>query len=134
MTLDELNAHLYLLQKLNSAREMLQSMRDSVLRASNYDGMPHSSEPGDKVGALAVKIAEQQETVEIYARQVQESETEVKQFIASITDNRTNLIFYLRFVCGYSWQEVADVIGGKNTVDAVKSMCYRYLQSTGDIE
>ena len=132
MTLDELNDHLYLVQQLNTAREMLQSMRDSVLRASSYDGMPHAPGAGDKVGALAVKLAELEEVVHSYERQKAVSEKAVKAFIDSITDNRTNLIFYLRFICGYDWQGVAEVIGGRNTVDAVKSQCYRYLQSTGD--
>lgn len=133
MTLDELNDHLYLVQQLNTAREMLQSMQDSILRASSYDGMPHSPGAGDKVGALAVKLAELEEVVHSYERQKAVSEKTVKAFIDSITDNRTNLIFYLRFICGYDWQGVAEVIGGRNTVDAVKSQCYRYLQSTGDV-
>lgn len=129
MTLDELNAHLYLIQKLNTAREMLQSMRNSVLRTSNYDGMPHAHGAGDPVAALAIKCAEQEEVVSSYEAMVKKSEMEVKAWIATIRDNRTNLIFYLRFVCGYEWQEVAEVIGGKNTEAAVKSQCYRYLQS-----
>lgn len=132
MTLDELNDHLYLVQQLNTAREMLQSMQDSFLRASSYDGMPHVPGAGDKVGALAVKLAELEEVVHSYERQKAVSEKTVKAFIDSITDNRTNLIFYLRFICGYDWQGVAEVIGGRNTVDAVKSQCYRYLQSTCD--
>lgn len=129
MTLDVLNAHLDLVTQLNTAREMLQSMRDSVLRASNYDGMPHATGASDKVGALAIKLAEQQETVVRYERNVKKSEAEIKAYIDTITDNRTNLIFYLRFICGYGWQEVAEVIGGKNTEDSVRMVCYRYLQS-----
>lgn len=129
MTLDELNAHLFLIQKLNTAREMLQSMRDSVLRASNYDGMPHARGAGDPVAALAIKCAEQEEVVSTYEALVKKSEAEVKTWIATIQDNRTNLIFYLRFVCGYEWQGVAAMIGGKNTESGVKSMCYRYLRS-----
>lgn len=130
MTLDELNDHLYLVQQLNTARDMLQSMQDSVLRASSLDGMPHGSGVGDKVGALAVKCAEQREIVSMYEKMVLQSEASVKAWISSITDNRTNLIFYLRFICGYEWSAVAEVIGGKNTENAVKSLCYRYLQQS----
>ena len=129
MTLDELNAHLYLIQKLKTAREMLQSMRDSVLRASNYDGMPHARGAGDPVAALAIKCAEQEGVVSFYEAMVKESEAEVKTWIATIRDNRTNLIFYLRFICGYEWQEVAEVVGGKNTEAAVKSLVYRFFRS-----
>ena len=133
MTLDELNDHLILIRNMNTAREILQSMRDSVLRASNFDGMPHVPGAGDKVGALAVKCAEQEDVVARCERLVLKSQGRVKAWISTITDNRTNLIFYLRFVCGYDWQEVADVIGGKNTANAVKSQCYRYLHSTQDL-
>ena len=132
MTLDELNAHLYLMQKLNTARDMLQSLRDSALRASSYDGMPHTPGAGDKVAALAIKCAELEETVSVYAAQAGESEKSVKAWISTILDSRTNLIFYLRFICGYEWREVAEVIGGRNTEAAVKSQAYRYLESTGD--
>lgn len=129
MTLDELNAHLILIQKLNTAREMLQSMQDSVLRASNLDGMPRAPGAGDKVSAIAIKCAEIEDTIRLYSQQVSDSEKAVKAWIGTITDTRTHLIFYLRFVCGYEWREVAEVIGGKNTENAVKSQCYRYLQS-----
>lgn len=132
MTLDKLNAHLDFVTQLNTARDMLQSMRDSVLRASTYDSMPHATGASDKIGALAIKLAEQEEVVARYERIVKKSETEIKAYIDTITDNRTNLIFYLRYVCGYEWQAVAEVIGGRNTEDAVKSVCYRYLQSERD--
>ena len=132
MTLAELNGHLDMVTQLHSAREDLQTLQDRILGAQQYDGMPHAPGAGDKVGALAVKLAELEEVVHSYERQKAVSEKTVKAFIDSITDNRTNLIFYLRFICGYDWQGVAEVIGGRNTVDAVKSQCYRYLQSTGD--
>lgn len=129
MTLDELNAHLYLTQKLNTARDMLQSLLDSALRASSYDGMPHATGAGNPTAALAIKCAELEETVKVYAAQAGESEKSVKAWIDSISDNRTNLVFYLRFICGYEWRQVAEVIGGRNTEAAVKSQVYRYLKA-----
>ena len=131
MTLDELNAHLILIQKLNTAREMLQTLETAALTASRLDTMPRAAGLGDRTVALAVKIAEQEEVVALYERLVRNSETEVKAWIDTISDNRTNVIFYLRFICGYEWRDVAEVIGGRNTENGFKSACYRYLRSQG---
>lgn len=128
MTLQELNSHLDMVTQLHEARDRLQSLRDYVLRAQSYDAMPHGTGTTDKVGTLAIKIAEQEETVKRYERIVKRSEADIKAYVDSIEDNRTNLIFYLRFISGYTWDEVAEVIGGRNTAEAVKAVCYRYLQ------
>lgn len=128
MTLQELNSHLDMVTQLHEARDRLQSLRDYVLRAQTYDAMPHGTGTTDKVGTLAIKIAEQEETVKRYERIIRRSEADIKAYIDGIEDNRTNLIFYLRFISGYTWDEVAEVIGGRNTAEAVKAVCYRYLQ------
>ena len=129
MTLEDLNAHLILIQKLNTAREMRQTLETAALSASRLDATPHAPGVGDKVASLAIKIDEQTQRVKLYEDQVKESEIHVKAWIDTIQDNRTNLIFYLRFVCGYEWQAVAEVIGGRNTENAVKSLVYRFFRS-----
>lgn len=128
MTLSDLNLHLDMVTQLADARDRLQSMRDSVLRAQSYDAMPHGTGASDKVGKLAVLIIEQEEEVARLEKIVAKSEVDVRAYIDGIHDNRTKLIFKLRFLCGFPWADVADVIGGRNTEEAVKSACYRYLQ------
>ncbi len=129
MTLDELNAHLILIQKLNTAREMLQTLETAALTASRLDTMPRAAGLGDRTAALAIKCAEQEEIVARLERTVDASSVAVKEFIDSVTDNRLNVILYLRFVCGYEWQAVAEIIGGRNTENAVKSLVYRFFRS-----
>ena len=129
MTLDELNAHLILIQKLNTAREMLQTLETAALTASRLDTMPRAAGLGDRTAALAMKISQQKDIVASLERTVDASSVAVKEFIDSVTDNRLNVILYLRFVCGYEWQAVAEVIGGRNTENAVKSLVYRFFRS-----
>ena len=129
MTLEELNAHLILIQKLVEARELHATMQAAALTASRLDTMPRAAGLGDRTAALAVKIAEQEEVVALYERLVRDSETEIKAWIDTISDNRTNVIFYLRFICGYEWRDVAEVIGGRNTENSVKSLAYRFFHS-----
>lgn len=132
MTLDELNLHFDAVKQLNSARDRLQSM-SSFLKAQSLDGMPQGAGEHRKVEQLSILIEQQEEEVRRMERIVKTSEPSVKSFISSILDNRTAQIFSLRFLAGYEWQQVAEIIGGKNTENSVKSQCYRYLQSTNDI-
>jgi len=130
MTLSDLNLHLDMVTQLNDARDRLQSMT-SFLQAQNLDGMPRGSGERRKVERLAVLIDQQKQEVERMDKMVKRSEPAIREYIETIEDNRTSQIFSLHFLCGFSWPEVAEVIGGRNTAEAVKSVCYRYLRVDG---
>ena len=130
MTLEELNAHRSLVEDLNEARDLLEALRSSALRASYYDGMPRAAATiKDRTESLAIRCAKLESQIESLQKAVRESEGQVNAFISMIPDRRTALVFQLRFVDGYEWQGVAAMIGGKNTESGVKSLCYRYLRS-----
>ncbi|MBR3474210.1 MAG: hypothetical protein IKH34_03980 [Oscillospiraceae bacterium] len=129
MTLDEMNAHLDLLKNLAAAREALEALQAATLSSSRFDSLPRIQCPVDRTADLGIKIAEQRETVSRWERLVEGSSATVNAWINSVQDNRLNVILYLRFICGYEWQQVADLIGGKNTEAAVKSLVYRFFRS-----
>ena len=130
ITLHDLNSHADLVIQLNSARQMLAAFQSAVLRASSIDGMPHAPSAGNgKVEALAIKLSDLEEDVKRREAAVKRSEPEIKSFIAGIQDPRLSSIFYLRFICGYEWFDVAATLPGRASVDAVKSACYRYLRT-----
>lgn len=130
MTLDELNLHFHAVEQLNSARDRLQSM-SSFLKAQSMDGMPKGAGEHRKVEQLSILIERQTDEVRRMERIVKASEPPIVKFINSISDNHTAQIFSLRFLAGYEWQEVAEIIGGKNTENSVKNRCYRYLEKVG---
>jgi hypothetical protein len=53
---------------------------------------------------------------------------EINEYIAAIDDSEMRQILTLRYVNGFTWQQVAAHIGGGNTADGVKKACYRFLQ------
>jgi hypothetical protein len=116
------------LQELETARDLLQSLETTALTASRLDARPHASGMEDRTAALAIKIAEQREVVSKYERMVKRSCIPVKHFVDSISDTRLNVIMYLRFICGYDWQSVAAIVG--SSTEAVKSLVYRFFRST----
>lgn len=129
MTLEDLNAHLVMLQELITARELLATMRAATLSASRLDETPRAPSVGDRTAALAVKISQQREIVSRYENMVEASSVVVKEYIDSVSNNRLNVILYLRFICGFEWAEVAEVIGGRNNENSVKSLVYRHFRS-----
>ena len=92
-------------------------------------GMPHATGVRDKVGDLAVEIADLSAKINYLQQEVTAKEKEVEDFVACINDDQTRIIFRLRFFRGLTWGEVAGVLGGGNTEDGVKKMCYRYLDA-----
>ncbi|HJF02223.1 hypothetical protein [Flavonifractor plautii] len=92
-------------------------------------GMPHAPGVRDKVGDLAVEIADMTERIRYLKEEIDRAEAAVTEFVESIENDQTRMIFRLRFLRCLTWGEVAAVIGGRNTEDGVKSACYRYLSS-----
>ena len=133
MTLADLNSHLDLVIELKKARAMLASMQGRVLGAQQLDGMPHGQGAARSTENLSILLETEIDNVNRLEQVVERSEREIRKWIDEIPDSRTRIIFNLRYLCGMGWQQVAELIGGKNTENAVKSQCYRYLQSKDSI-
>lgn len=129
MTLAELNGHLDMLTQLQEAKESLSNMQARILGASQYDGMPHAHEAARRTENLSIILEGQLEDVARLERIVKKSETSVRKWISTIPDNRTKLIFSLRYLTGMKWEDVPEYVG-MNSTEAVKSVCYRYLNIT----
>lgn len=128
MTLQRLNEHFELRIRLAKAQEMLESLRAAACPGvAVLTGMPHAPGVKDKVGDLAAEIADMDARIEYLEAEIKQDEREILEYIRAIDDDQLRLIFRLRFIRCLTWGEVASVIGGRNTEDAVKSACYRYL-------
>ena len=128
MTLQELNQLFELRERLAKAQEMIDSLRAAACPGGQVlTGMPHAPGYKDKVGDLAVEIADMAERIEYLQGEIAKAEAPILDFIRAIDNDQTRLIFRLRFIRGLTWKEVASVIGGRNSEDSVRMACYRYL-------
>lgn len=134
MTLQRLNEHLNMLLQLQAAKEALGSMQAQILGSAKSDGMPHGHEVSRTTENLAILLQKQIDDVNRLERMVDGSEKEIREFVNSIEDNRTHLIFSLRFLCGYKWEGVAKMIGAGNSGEATRMVAYRYLQKENCFE
>ena len=52
----------------------------------------------------------------------------LEQYISTIDDSLTRLVFSYRHVDGLRWTEIARKIGGNNTPDSVRKLHDRYIE------
>ena len=95
----------------------------STVRGSDAT-FPYLSHPMQVSGVQST--TDNQNTL-IKVRKLKLKKQEIENFIENIEDSLTRRIFRLRFIDGKNWVKVADDVGGNNTADCVKKICYRYI-------
>lgn len=131
MTLQELSQYLKLRERLSRDEEILKSLEAAACPGAQVlTGMPHAPGVRDKVGDLAVEIADMKERIRFIEEEMAQAQSDIEAFVNSVEDERLRMIFRLRFLRCLTWQATADILGWSYTEDSVKRLCYRYLDST----
>jgi len=132
VTLEQLNELFDLREKLSKAMETRLSLESAACPGAQVlTGMPHGTGVKDKVGDLAVEIADLSARIEYLQRAIDEREKEFESFVSTIDDDQTRIIFRLRFSRGLSWKEVSQILGKYTTENSVKAACYRVFHVDG---
>ena len=130
MTLQELSKYYKLHERLERNREMLSSLYAAAgLGAQVITVMPHAPVVSDKVGDLAAELWDLQSKIEYLEQRCAEEKKKLEKYIGGIKDDQTRMIFRLRFIHCMTWPQVAEAIGGRNTANSVRAICYRHLKS-----
>lgn len=135
MTLQELNEYLELGETLERNEELLANLESAAHPGAQVmTGMPHATGIKDRVGDLAIEIADMREDIEAIRLQIDQRTDEVQQFIREIPDAQLRLVFRLRFVRRLSWKEAAGVMGRYKTAASAKNLVYSYMAELERIE
>ena len=130
MTLKELSQLYYLNREIERDQERLAELRAKALAPGTpvSDGMPKSPSLEKRLELYIAEIIDLEAIMQAKIEQCLHERSRLERYIAGIPDSLTRQIFQLRFVDGLSWRQVAYSVGGGNTEDSVKKICYRYLK------
>ena len=128
MTLQELSKYYKLHDRLERNREMLKSLYAAAgPGAQVITGMPHAAGTSDEVSDLVIEIEDLQSRIDCLESECALEKKKLEKYISTIKDDQTRMIFRLRFIHCMTWPQVAEAIGGRNTANSVKLICYRHL-------
>ena len=97
-------------------------MKASALHSSNFEEptcSPYTIR--NRTQRIAIRLSELEDEINVLQKAVKASEGRIQAFIDTIPDRRTAFVFGLRFLDGYEWPRVAEIVGGKNSTEGVKS-------------
>lgn len=72
-------------------------------------------------------IAEEEARLAAKLERCERERAELERFISDIEDDMTRRIMHLRYERGMSWEAVAFMTGGVNTVESVRKIAERFL-------
>lgn len=112
MTKKELSKLYWLNREIEEDKRKLAELEvAAVSSTAKITGLPHVTGAHDKVGNMAILIAEQCNMIELKVQQSVIEYNRITRYINSIDDVQMRMILSLRYVNGLSWQQVAFAIG-----------------------
>lgn len=128
MTLHDLNGYLTLLKNLERARESLLDLQDAAVPGAQVlTGMPHAPGVKDKIGNLAVEIADTKTEIERMEAEAKATEAEIDTFIRTIPYVELRTIFRLRYIRILSWEDIAEVFRWRFSETALRKRVNNYM-------
>lgn len=130
MTLEDLNMYLTLCKQLDSARESLLDLQDAAVPGAQVlTGMPHAPGVKDKVGNLAIMIADTKTEIERMEQELAAMEADVDAFIRTIPNVELRNIFRFRFLLRLTWEDIAEVFQWRFSEAALRKRMTQYMKN-----
>lgn len=112
MTKKELSQLYWLNREIQEEKRKLAELESAAIGCTaKITGLPHVTGTHDRIGDMAILIAEQRDLIDLKVRQSVIEYNRLNRYIAGIDDARMRMILSLRYVNGLSWQQVAFAMG-----------------------
>ena len=131
MTLKELSQLYYLKKEIKKYEQRLDIAQTRATRATSDPTATiiTRGKSSSKEEVYAETEEEIKKCIDNLRIKCKREELKIIKYIETIPDSLTRSIFNLRFIELKTWLQVANALGGNNTEDSVKKICYRYLDT-----
>ena len=134
-----------IMDEIKEQERRLAILRESAISAGSPDlsGMPHGTTVGNRTESVVLQIMAYESAVQdkallgmrlgVEIAQVRndaiQARMKVEEYISGIESRYLQQAFDLRFLQGYSWPVVAEMMTrGTHDAENVKKACYRYIR------
>ncbi len=134
-----------IMDEIKEQERRLAILRESAISAGSPDlsGMPHGTTVGNRTESVVLQIMAYEAAVQdkallgmrlgVEIAQVRndaiQARMKVEEYISGIESRYLQQAFDLRFLQGYSWPVVAEMMArGTRDVESIKKACYRYIR------
>lgn len=130
MTLKELSQLYYLNKEIERDKRRLEELKSLQIKVTaTYSEIPsYTRIIYDTMAEKVTDIVDLEEMLRLNLQKRYYEEKRIMRYIDGIDDSFVRLIFKLRFIDCKNWWQVAYELGGNNTNESVKKICYRYLK------
>lgn len=128
MTIKELSQLYYLNREIEREQLRIRELEDAATNtAAKITGLPHTGSISNNT-AIAAQIADCRTIVEAKQRAAVAEYNRLMRYIAGIDDSLMRQILTLRYINGFTWNQVADSIG--ITENSAKQAHSRFLRKS----
>lgn len=131
--MQDLNRYLELAKQLDRAREILLNLQEAAVPgAQKLTGMPRTPGVSDKVGNLAIEIADTKTAIEEMEQEIAEMRAQIDAFIKAIPDLELRTLFRLRFVRMLTYEDIAEIYQWKHHETTYRRRIEAYMRSVSN--
>lgn len=131
MTLSELKDYAVLQAEVRRCKEKIYEINCSTIKSPSYDSSGATRNPTRR-NTTEDRLISNITNKEEYEKRIQTATEQIRrieQYISSIKDRRTRMIFEMRIYDQKEWWRIAAEFGGKNSDESVQKIYRRYVQS-----
>ena len=129
MKRQDFTRYLVLHEQLDKARNCLLDLQEAAVPGAQVlTGMPHAPGVKDKVGNLAIEIADTKASIRDMEEEMEALRAEISAFIEEIPYPELKMIFRLRFLRWLSWDDIAEVFRWRYHETTLRKKVHRYIK------